>query len=273
MKKFAYLISLMFCTGSILVLLSGIVSASVGCGTDCMKCHSITKDEVKGILAKLKNTDAKILNIQLSPVNSLWEVTIENNQKQKGLFYVDFSKKYVLGGQVQIIEVGAGIDKTKEKMMELNKRKISTSNIPLANALVLGDKNADKKIIVFTDPECPYCAILHDEMKKVIEKRKDIVFFIKLYPLKMHPDAYWKSKSIICNKSIQLLEDSFKKKSIPKPSCSAEEIDNNMKLAEKLNITSTPTLIMPDGFVYPGYLSAGEIIKLADSAKKKGGKK
>lgn len=225
------------------------------------------------MLAKLKNTDAKILNIQMSPVNSLWEITIENSKKQKGLFYVDFSKKYVLGGQIQIIEVDAGLNKTKERMMELNKRKVSASKIPLNDALVLGDKKADKKIIVFTDPECPYCAMLHDEMKKVVKERKDIAFFIKLYPLKIHPDAYWKSKSIICNKSVELLENSFKNKPVPKPSCKAEEIDNNLKLAEKLGITSTPTLIMPDGSVYAGYLSAAELINLADSSKNKGSKK
>ena len=52
-------------------------------------------------------------------------------------------------------------------------------------------------------------------MKKVIEKRKDIAFFIKMYPLPMHKGAYEKSKTIVCEKSLALLEDAFAKKTLP----------------------------------------------------------
>jgi len=35
-------------------------------------------------------------------------------------------------------------------------------------------------------------------MKKVVSERKDIAFYIILYPLPMHKEAYGKSKAIIC---------------------------------------------------------------------------
>lgn len=99
-------------------------------------------------------------------------------------------------------------------------------------------------------------------MKKVLEKRKDIVFYIKLFPLKMHKDAYWKSKSIVCNKSLNMLEDNFANKPISKTDCDTKEIDNNIKLTESLGITGTPTMIMPDGSIYSGTMPADKLIAL-----------
>jgi thiol:disulfide interchange protein DsbC len=99
-------------------------------------------------------------------------------------------------------------------------------------------------------------------MKNVVEKRKDIAFFIIMFPLKMHPGAYEKAKAIVCEKSLTLLEDAFEKKELPKPKCETSVIDDNIKLGEKLGITGTPALIMPDGKVIPGYRKADAIIEL-----------
>lgn len=105
-------------------------------------------------------------------------------------------------------------------------------------------------------------------MKLVSEKRKDIVFFIKLYPLPMHKDAKRKSESIICNKSLQMLEDAFANKPIPDPVCKTDVVDKNIQLAEKLGIRGTPTIIFNDGRVASGAISAEELIGLIEAGRK-----
>jgi thiol:disulfide interchange protein DsbC len=97
-------------------------------------------------------------------------------------------------------------------------------------------------------------------MEKVIQERKDIVFYMILFPLAMHKDAYWKSKSIVCNKSLTMLEDAFAKKTIPQPECDTKEIDSNIKVAESLGITGTPTLVLPDGRIHSGTMPAKQLI-------------
>ncbi len=101
-------------------------------------------------------------------------------------------------------------------------------------------------------------------MKKVIAKRFDIAFYLKLFPLKFHKDAYWKSKSIICNRSMKMLEDNFNKKAVPKTDCDTKEIDETIKFAEKHGITGTPTMILPDGSIYQGTIDAEGLIKLIE---------
>jgi thiol:disulfide interchange protein DsbC len=101
-------------------------------------------------------------------------------------------------------------------------------------------------------------------MKKVIEKRKDIVFFIKLFPLPMHKNAYNKAKAIVCEKSLSLLEDAFENKPLPAPKCETSALDENIKLAEKFGIRGTPALILPNGTIVPGYKEADALIALIE---------
>ena len=102
-------------------------------------------------------------------------------------------------------------------------------------------------------------------MKKVLEKRKDIAFYLKMFPLvKLHPKAYEKSMTIVCKKSLALLEDNFAGKKLPPPECKTKEIDENLKLGERLGISGTPAIIFPDGSIAPGAMDADALISRID---------
>lgn len=102
-------------------------------------------------------------------------------------------------------------------------------------------------------------------MKKVLEKRKDIAFYIKLFPLPMHKEALPKSKTIVCSDDpLKRLDEVFEHKDIPKSECPTTAIDDNMKLGQKLGINGTPALIMPNGTLVSGALDADNLIKTID---------
>jgi thiol:disulfide interchange protein DsbC len=227
---------------------------------DCQKCHTLTNQEAKEILKNMKIPEAEILKVQLSPVKGLWEVSFMN-QARPGVLYVDFSKTFLLAGQV--VDIKSGKNRTQERLAKLEEsRRVDFSKIPLNQGLVLGDGLAHQKVAVFTDPDCPFCEKLHKEMEKVLQERKDIAFYIILYPLRFHKDAYWKSKSIFCNKSLKMLEDAYAHKEIPRLECDTKEIDANIKLAEVLGITGTPSLVLPNGRVHIGTLPAEQLLDL-----------
>ncbi len=96
-------------------------------------------------------------------------------------------------------------------------------------------------------------------MKKVAAERKDIVFFIKMYPLPMHKNAYERAKAIVCGKSLQMLEDAFQGKQLPRPGCRTSAVDDNIALGKKIGVSAAPTLIMPDGRVVAGYKDANAL--------------
>ncbi len=98
-------------------------------------------------------------------------------------------------------------------------------------------------------------------MEKLVQEKKEIVFFIFLYPLPFHKDALWKSKTIQCRKSLPLLVEAFAHREIPKPDCDTQEIEENIKLAEALDITETPTVVLPSGKVHGGTLATDQLFK------------
>jgi len=261
MKKFFIFAGIMFFLFSALFQMnSGGLQAldKSGCEMDCQKCHTITTQEAKEILQNMKIPGAEILKVQLSPVKGLWEVSFLNKGKPT-VVYVDFSKSFILPGPV--VEIKGGKNKTQEHLTKIQeKRRVDFSKIPLNQGLVMGDVLAPHKVAVFTDPDCNFCEKLHKEMKQVLQERKDIAFYILLYPLGFHKDAYWKSKSILCNRSLKMLEEAYAHKDILRLECDSKELDANIKLAEDLGITGTPTLVLPDGRVHSGTLPAKQLI-------------
>ncbi|MDA8085005.1 MAG: DsbC family protein [Nitrospiraceae bacterium] len=225
---------------------------------DCAKCHTLNAEQARDVL-KAIIPDVKILGVKNGPINGLWEIAVEAGNK-KGIMYIDFGKKNLIAGS--IIDIQTRKNYTQASYEVVNK--IDVAAIPLGDAFVLGDKDAKHKIIVFSDPDCPFCGKLHQEMKKVVEKRKDIAFFIKLFPLPMHPDAARKAKAIACAHSLAMLDDAFAKKPIPDPKCDTKIIDENIKLGEKLGISGTPSLIFPNGKLIAAALDADKIIEEVD---------
>src|SRR3989338_9283209 len=222
-----------------------------GCGQDCASCHSLTKGEAGGIL-KIEVSDIKI-----SPVKGLWEVEgIQNGNKVR--VYIDFSKKYIV-----VINKFIPVDAIGKPPPI---RKIDLNLLPLTDALVMGNPLARKRVVVFTDPDCPYCKKFHTEMKEIIKKSKDIVFYIKLFPLvNVHPESYEKSKTISCKNSLKLLDDAIEGKKLQKPDCDTKAVDENIRLAERLGINVTPTIILPDGSMVPGFIDSTTLLQLMEA--------
>lgn len=227
-------------------------------GQDCSKCHKLTNADAATLLKDLI-PNLKVLNVKMSPVKGLWEIVIENNNK-KGIAYVDFSKKHFISGSLIAIKEKKNL--TQERFEDINR--VDVAQIPLTDAIVAGSKTAKHKVIVFTDPDCSFCKKLHTEIKKVVAERKDIAFYMKMFPLKIHPEAYEKSKAIICERSLELLENAFDKKPLPKAKCETTAVDENIKLGEKLGISGTPAIILPDGRVISGYREAKVLKELID---------
>ncbi|MCK4509868.1 MAG: DsbC family protein, partial [Desulfuromonadales bacterium] len=230
-----------------------------GCGAgSCADCHSLTKQETVTLLGDMVD---KVNRVEFAEIPGLWVAEVEKGQNKLPV-YIDFSKQYLISGNV--IRLNDKSNLTRERSARMNRVDVST--IPLQDALLLGKPSAKTKVIVFTDPECPYCKKLHKELKEVVKRDPEIAFLIKLFPLKMHPNAYEVSKSIVCNNSMELLEISFAGKPVPPATCDTKAVDQTLALVGELGIRSTPTLVMPDGLVVPGYKKAEALLALIAEA-------
>ena len=231
-----------------------------GCESDCRKCHSLTKPEATELVHQI-NPEVEVLGINNSPVGGLWELTV-SVKGRKGLAYIDFAKKHIMTGS--IIEVKSKENVTDRRLYDITK--IEQASIPLKDAIAIGNPDAKMRVIVFSDPECPYCRKLHHELKQVVAEHDDVVFFIKMLPLKIHPQAYKKAQAILCDKSVKTLDRAFDGLGLSEPTCASTELDESIALAERLGITGTPTLVLPDGGILGGFKPADELYKLIQAS-------
>lgn len=142
--------------------------------------------------------------------------------------------------------------------------------LPLEDSFVLGKRDAKHKVVVFYDPDCPICSSLHREMKKVVNARSDIAFYIKLFPLaKIHPYAYRKSKIINCAKTDEeaasLLEQAASWGTyLPEPSCDSEAVERNLALGNSLGLPGTPAVSFSKQDIAYGAYRAEALIAVVD---------
>ncbi|MBJ6801870.1 DsbC family protein [Geomonas propionica] len=228
---------------------------SEGCSGDCASCHSITLQEATGLLKGI----GPVTGVKPALVRGLYEVTFEQGGKT-GVAYLDYAKKYLIAGQVFDIATRQPVATSTQAKQEQKaaKERLDPATISTDHALVLGNPKGKKKLFVFTDPECPFCAKAHVELKKLVSLEPDLCIYIKLYPLKIHPRSYDKSRVILSKGSVELLEKSFAGQALPAATekDAKKPVDDTVKFAESNGMYSTPTLVLSDGRILVGYRDA-----------------
>lgn len=256
---------------SMLIVLFAASGASAmskeGCGGDCAGCHALSVKEANNLV---KGLGGKVTKVNSPAMRGVWEIDMEKEGK-KAVAYLDFGKKYLIPGPIFNLATRKPIAAGERQTAPV--KKVKPSSIPLSNSIVMGNPKGKKRLFVFTDPDCPFCAKLHGELKKLVAGDPDVAVYVKLFPLKMHPTAYDKSRVILQGQSVKLLDDAFAKYQLPSPGPEsfAKGVDETIRLAKSLGVNSTPTLIFPDGSVMPGARNVAEIKSLL--AGKSGRKK
>ena len=110
-------------------------------------CSQIKKEDLLPLLQSIA-PDIEILEIGTAPMGELCEVAIETKGR-KGILYTNPEAKYIISGS--ILELATKTNLTQERLIELNK--VDVSQIPLENAILVGDKEAKHRVIVFSDPD------------------------------------------------------------------------------------------------------------------------
>ena len=118
-----------------------------------------------------------------APLKGLYEITAGEQ-----VFY--FSPEgYLFFGEIW---TKAGKNLTAEQREKIAAERIK--NLPLDKALKIGA--GSKKVIEFTDPDCPYCR----KVDTFLANRTDVTRYIYFVPLRtIHPDAEKKARYILAH--------------------------------------------------------------------------
>jgi thiol:disulfide interchange protein DsbC len=186
-----------------------------------------------------------------TPVSGLWEVRMGSE-----VLYSDEQGRFVIQGQ--IINTRNGVNLTERRLDRLTAFDFST--LPLEDAVVWKQGTGARKLVVFADPNCPYCKRFEQELNNV----RDITVYTFLFPI-LGGDSPQKSKAIWCAKDKGKVWRSWMLNGTPPPAvageCDTSALERNVALGQKHGIKGTPSLVFTDNERVPGILSAVEVEK------------
>lgn len=192
----------------------------------------------------------KITAVRETPVQGVYEVAMGRN-----VAYTDASGRYMIFGH--LYDMKEQKDLTAQRLDEINK--IDVSALPLSDAIKTVKGDGSRKLYVFSDPDCPFCQRLERE---TMPKLDNVTIYTFLYPLEeLHPDAKRKAETIWCAKDRAKAWDDFMKSGkLPDQVTQCDNpVERNIRLGGSLGINGTPTIIMGDGTMVPGFVPASEL--------------
>jgi thiol:disulfide interchange protein DsbC len=204
----------------------------------------------------------KVDKVTKTPFSGLYEVFMGGQ-----ILYTDEKMNYIIADGV-LVDIKTKQNLTQERMAELTK--IDFKSLPLEQAIKVVKGDGSRKLVVFSDVDCPYCKKLE---RNELSQINNVTIYTFLFPIvQLHPDSAAKSKSIWCAKDrVKAWDDWIMHDILPTTTGACEvPLEKIGVLANKVGANSTPTLFFADGKRMLGAQPFAEIEKglIAASAKK-----
>jgi thiol:disulfide interchange protein DsbC len=203
----------------------------------------------------------KVESVVKTPFAGLYEVFMGGQ-----IVYTDEKLTFLIADG-HLVDPKTKKDITGERLEELTK--IDFNSLPLDQAIKVVKGNGSRKLVVFSDVDCPYCKRLEQNELTNID---NVTVYTFLYPIEqLHPDAANKSKSIWCaSNRVKAWNDWIFNNKLPSTTGNCEvPLERVGDLARKIGVTSTPTLIFADGKRMLGAQPHKEIEKYLLAAARK----
>jgi thiol:disulfide interchange protein DsbC len=202
----------------------------------------------------------KVESVVKTPYAGLYEVFMGGQ-----IVYTDEKLTFLIA-EGRLVDPKTKKDVTGERLDELTK--IDFSSLPLDQAIKVVKGNGSRKLVVFSDVDCPFCKRLEQNELSNID---NVTIYTFLYPIEsLHPNAAEKSKLIWCaSNRVKAWSDWNFNNKLPANAGNCEvPLERIGELARKVGVTSTPTLIFSDGKRMLGAQPYKDIEKSLQAVKK-----
>ena len=187
------------------------------------------KEKFQKVFPRMSNID----EIRESDIKGLYEIVSAGR-----ILYFYPEKNYLIFGEIWTSE---GKSLTAEKTMAMTSKKVK--NLPLEKAIKIG--SGKNKVIVFTDPECPYCKKAYDFFKD-----KDVTMYAFFVPTHGGKSEQ-KIRYILCSKDKEKAYNEVmggRYEGSEKPTCDdknvQDAINEHRRLSVETGVTGVPFLII-----------------------------
>ncbi|NLR76048.1 DsbC family protein [Leeia aquatica] len=208
-------------------------------------------DKIKTLVTQ-KMPRAIVNGVYTTPLPNLYEVVVNGST----VLYVDSKVNYLIQGEM--IDVQHKQSLTEQRLTSL--RKAAYSELPLDLAIREVRGTGARTLVVFSDPDCPFCHQLEQNLKPMT----DVTIYTLLYPIpQLHPDAARKSDLIWCQPNrLAAWRNWMDNKVLPEAAASCiSPLARIAETGQRWGVDGTPAIVLPDGRIMPGAYPLAEIEK------------
>lgn len=209
-------------------------------------------DDTESLKQRLQKrlTDIPISELKPAPIPGLYEMVFGTR-----VAYVSADGRYMLTGDLINLESGLNLAAQRRSGLVLKAIDAMGEN----NMIVIGPAKPGRTLTVFTDVDCPYCARLHQEVPKLTQAGIKVRYL--LYPrADKGTETYRRAVAVWCAddrvKAVGVAKSGGK---LAMKTC-ANPVDEHVRLGREIGVQGTPTIVIDDGRVLPGYAPAAELI-------------
>ena len=217
------------------------------------------------VLANLKQKypSTVIKSVASTNLPGIYEVVMGKN-----VAYVEESGRYFIFGH--LFDMQTQTDLTEGKVMAEQGPKMDFKSLPLEDAITIVRGDGSRKVAIFSDPDCPYCKQLENNIANLT----NVTIYLFMFPIEqLHPQSKAKSVAVWCAADRAKAWDGLMRRNEVSNGSCENPIDRNVALAESLAINGTPTVILQDGSIIPGAPSAAKLEQMLTQGTGKVAKK
>ena len=203
----------------------------------------------------------RIESVQKMPWGGLYEVVVRGADGPQ-IFYVDEAASVFIAGRVFDARTGRNLTEERERRLTA----ISWGQLPWQWAITSKRGTGRRHIAILSDPNCPYCKRLEEDLAKL----DDITTHIFPYAV-IKPDSVRQAKAVWCSKDrVKAWDDLMFRRIEPKaPVDCANPIEDLIKFGQGIGARSTPTWFLQNGERYSGAMPFERVRALLDAAAAK----
>ncbi|MFA5632508.1 MAG: DsbC family protein [Porticoccaceae bacterium] len=199
----------------------------------------------------------KIVDILATPLDDIYQVRLEGSR----FIYANGAGTHMIAGELYSFggsELVNLSDRERASIRQQGLRKLDVND-----TIVFAPKSRPRAILnVFTDVDCGYCRLFHQQVPELVEQGVEVRYLA--FP-RSGPDSPGHAKLVTAwcaddpQKTLTALKND---EAVEIELCKDNPVDAQYALGVEFGVRGTPSLVLMDGTMIPGYKSAEELLVL-----------
>jgi len=233
-----------------LLAAAALLASTFPASADEAAVRRMVQDKLRG--------EGQLESVKKAPFADLYEVVVRAPDGPV-IYYVDSRATVIISGQAFDAKTGRNL--TEDRLRKLNA--VKWESLPLQWAITTVRGTGRRKIAILSDPNCPYCKRLEEDLAKL----DDITVHILPYAI-LSPVSVRQAKAAWCSKDrAKAWDDLMFRRIEPRPDRDCDTpVEKLVEFGRRIGARATPTWFLESGERYSGALPLDEVRRLLEEA-------